>query len=397
MLHYLQNALRNIGRKRLRSVLTVLGIAIGVASVIIIGAIGQGGKQAVAAQLDNLGLNGLNIRPKTDSSIYNNSSMKDEDVRVCSSAAGVEEAMPLIMQMGISYMRGQSRDILVWGIGSNAGNIISLKLLHGRMFTEAQLKARDKVCLVDEDYAKAVYKRANITGKTITVFVGNGYQQLTVCGVVEQGSSLLTNLAGNYIPSFVYVPYTTAENLKGKSGYDQVAIKMSPYYNVDATGQRIVAQLSKLHGGRTFLADNMLKQKQRMNSLLDIVTLIITAVGAISLIVAGLSIMTVMTVSVNERTKEIGIKKAIGAKRITILTEFLFEALFISLFGAVFGIAAGAVCTTTASLALHFPLQLSAGTVLLAAGFASLIGIVFGVYPAVQAARLKPVDALRRE
>lgn len=393
---YLICALRNLARKKLRSALTITGIAIGVASVIIIGAIGSGGREAVSAQLDALGINGLNVHPKSQDTL-NKVCMTNEDAAVCSTVAGVEASMPVIMQMGHSIMHGQSLDILAWGVGSNAGNLISLNVLHGRMFTDSEVKKHAAVCLVDENYAKSTFKRTNITGKTITVYLGNGYQQLNVIGVVEQGSSLLSSLAGDYMPSFVYAPYTTTQDLKGKKGFDQITIRTRPGYSLDSAGNRIVALLKKLHGGTAYQADNMQKQKQRMDNMLGIVTMIISAVGAISLIVAGLCIMTVMTVSVNERTKEIGIKKAIGAKKSVILLEFLYESLFISLFGAVVGILAGFLFTAAASYILAFHLSLSVMSVLEAAGFAALIGVVFGVYPAVKASRMRPVDALRRE
>ncbi|MDR3645698.1 MAG: ABC transporter permease [Clostridia bacterium] len=397
MFKYLICALRNLSRKKFRSVLTICGIAIGVTSVIIINAIGMGGREVVAAQLDGLGLNGLNIHTKSDSVITSTSSMVNEDLHVCSSVAGVEAAMPIIMQFGSSIMRGETDNVLVWGIGSNASKIISLSVLHGRMFTQSDVVSHAMVCLVDESFAKSTYKRSNITGTSITVYLGNGYQQLRVEGVVEQGSSLLSNLAGSYMPNFIYVPYTTVEDLKGKKGYDQIAVRMAPNYSLDTAGKRITALLAKLHGSDNYQADNMLKQKQRMDNMLSIITLIISAIGAISLIVAGLSIMTVMTVSVNERTKEIGIKKAIGAKKGVILLEFLYEALFISLFGAAAGVAAAALCTLVASKLLNFSLSLTATGVFSAAGFAALIGITFGVYPAIKASRLRPVDALRRE
>ena len=375
MTEYLISAIRNLSRKKMRSFLTMAGITIGVASVIVIGSVGEGGKLAVSKQLDSLGVNGLNIRVQTDySKIGNNvKTIQQNDVQTCSGMAGVSSAMPVIMQYGASVTRGVSKNILVWGVGADAGNIISLKVLHGKMFTAQNIKNHDKVCLVDETYAKSVYKRVNITGKTITVYLGNGYQN-------------------------IYVPYTTAEDLRGAVGYDQIALKMKSNNDIDEIGQKIIALLNKEHGtSGTFIADNMLRQKQQMSDMLNIVTLIISAIGAISLIVAGLSIMTVMIVSVNERTREIGIKKAIGATKRDIMVEFLFEALLISLLGSLFGIAAGIGLSGIASAILKFAFQINLQVICYAAGFAVMIGVLFGVYPAFLASRLKPVDALRQE
>jgi putative ABC transport system permease protein len=397
MIEYLFCAFRNVGRKKLRTILTVMGIAIGVASVIIIGAIGEGGKSAVTAQLDSLGVNGLDIRTQSDSTGAQ-APLLLNDVKACASVKGVAAVMPVIMNFGTSISRNITKDILAWGVGSNAESIISLKILHGKMFTSDEVKSHAKICLVDENFAKALYKRSNITGKTLTVYLGNGYQILTVAGVVEQGSSVLYNLVGNYMPSFIYVPFTTAEDLKGKIGYDQIAIKTKSDQNLDAQGQKIVDTLVRNHNGETsFVADNMLKQKQKMSDLLSIVTLIVSAIGAISLIVAGLSIMTVMSVSVSERTREIGIKKAIGAKNIIILVEFLLEALIISIVGGLVGIICGSGIAIIASIILKISLTLNIHSIIACTCFVAAIGILFGVYPALKAAGMRPVDALRHD
>lgn len=398
MLVYALNALRNLGRKKLRSFLTVTGIAIGVASVIVISSIGQGGKLMISNELDGLGINGLTIHSQSDDLSQTTNTLKPDDLKACEKVTGVQSAMPLIMQIGYSYLRDTKRSTLFWGIGSNAEQIISLKILHGRMISDNDVQTHAKICLVDDAFAKAVYKRSNITGKTVSVYLGDGYYDLKIAGVVESSSNLLYNLVGNYMPSFIYVPYTAAEEMRGKSGYDQISIKMDTNQNLDSAGKRIVSTLSRLHGGNdNYQAENMLKQKQRMAGLLGIVTLIISAVGAISLIVAGLGTMTVMMVSVNERTKEIGIKKSIGAKKRVILMEFLFEALLISLFGSLLGIASGFLLSVLVSFILHFSLQFSLSSALTACCFAAFIGVVFGIYPAVKASRLRPVDALRME
>lgn len=396
MAEFLLCALRNLGRKKLRTVLTVMGITIGVASVIIIGAIGRGGRIAISDQMDSLGINGLNIASKMAND-GSQAMIAKEDVQDCLTVSGVRDAMPVIMQMGLSLFHGYEKDALFWGVGPDAGTIISLKMSYGSMFTQNDVDTHAKVCLVDDTFALDAYKRTNITGKKITVYMGNGYQQLMIKGVVASGSSILYNLVGDYMPSFIYVPYTTAEDLRGKDGYDQIAVKTVSNRVIDQVGSHIVDMLSAQHRDEVFTASNMFEQKQRLNSMMGIITLVISAVGAISMVVAGLGIMTVMTVSVSERTKEIGIKKAIGAKKRVILLEFLFEALALSLLGGIFGDALGAGLAYVASLILHFDFGISLMSISVSTGFAILIGVAFGVYPAVKAARLRPVDALRHE
>ena len=397
MFEYLICALRNLGRKRFRSILTVCGIMIGVASVIIIGAIGNGAKLAVNKQLDSLGINGVNI-----SQIKNNiydlaATMSDADLKTCLNVNGVKSAMPLIMQTGDAVLRENQKDAVIWGVDSNARSMISLKVSSGRMFSKSQVSSRAKVCLIDDTFAQAVYKRTNVTGKMISLYMGKEYETFKICGVVESGSSLLYNFVGTYMPTFVYIPYTTAEDLRVRNGYDEIMVKGDANNDLDRIGGLITTALSKKHVGTSYSASNMLKQKEKFSGFLGIITLVISAVGAISLVVAGLGIMTVMLVSVNERTKEIGIKKAIGAKKGLIMLEFLFEALSISIIGGVLGIASGTGLAYIISKILNYSFRIDLSSVLMSSGFALFTGVIFGVYPAYKAANLKPVDALRQE
>ena len=217
-------------------------------------------------------------------------------------------------------------------------------------------------------------------------------------GVIKTGSGLLQNLIGDYIPNFLYVPYTTLQSVTGKNSFDQIAVRVEDNYDVDEAGQSIVSTLSNTTGiSDGFLANNLVKQKDGLKSILNTVTVVLSAVGAISLLVASLSIMTVMMVSVNERTREIGIKKSIGARRSTILCEFLLEAIFISLIGCLIGVVVGIGISFFGASYVNISLQLRKDIILLAVGFSLLSGIIFGVYPAAKASRLKPVDALRIE
>lgn len=397
MFEYLYCALRNIGRKKFRSTLTICGIMIGVASVIIIGAIGNSAKLAVNDQLDSLGINGVNISQQKENVNDLTAKLTYADLKTCQSVKGVKAAMPLIMQVGNAVFRGTQKDTVLWGVDSSALQMISLNIKNGRMFSKSQVSSRAKVCLIEDTFAKAVYKRSNVTGKTISLYMGKGYQTFKIIGVVEAGSSLLYNFAGDYVPTFIYLPYTTAEDLRSSEGFDQIMIKSDAGDDPDKIGKTITTILSKNHTGSTFTAANMMKQKQRFSGLMGIVTLAISAVGAISLIVAGLGIMTIMLVSVNERTKEIGIKKAIGARKGLIMLEFLFEALAISIIGGALGISVGIGLSYVISKIMNMTFIINIKSIMFASGFALLTGILFGVYPAYKAANLAPVDALRHE
>ena len=370
------SAVCSLRRKRGRTALTVLGIAIGVASVTLVSSIAQYGTSAVGNELESLGLSGLTISAASGSG----ASLREEELSVISSCGGVDAVTPVLFETGALSTRRYETEALVWGIDTTAGEIISLEVRYGRMFDHADIRARENVCLVDEAFS---------------VLCGGIEQEFEVIGIVKTGSGLLQNMMGSYIPTFVYLPYTTFQECTGKSGFDQIAVKVTDSQTVGETGQAIVSALRRA-GGTGFEANDVAKQRETLDSMLGTVTLVLSAVGAVSLLVASLSIMTVMLVSVSERTREIGVKKSLGATRRVILLEFMFEALLLSLLGCVCGLAAGCLLSLAASAVVQAPFSLRGDVVLLSLVFSMVSGVVFGVYPAALAARLNPVDALRQ-
>lgn len=395
MIDYLRSAFGNLGRKKIRTALTILGIAIGVASVVLIANISQCGTDVLSNELDSLGMSGLTISSSPDAQGV---TLNESDLNIIRKSEEVQQAAPVIVQnTEVTACKANSK-ALVWGIDTKASEIISIHLIYGRMFNNRDINTSAAVCLVDEAFSKSAYSRNNIIGKKVSILCGGVQQEFTVIGIIKTGSGLLQNMIGNYVPTFIYVPYTTIQSATGRQNFDQVAVKVRKGGNVDAIGQSIVKNLDHFNGtANGFVSNNLAKQKDSLTGILGIITLILSAVGAISLLVASLSIMTVMLVSVNERTREIGIKKAIGAGRSSIMLEFLFEAVLISLIGCFFGIAVGYLVSWAG--ASYFGLILSVRTdiMLLSVGFSILTGTVFGVYPAYKASKLKPVDALRQE
>jgi len=395
MIDYIKSAFKNLTRKRARTALTILGIAIGVGSVIIIGNISQCGTNALSTELDGLGLSGLSISSSTDA---RNISLNENDLNIIKKCDQVEQAAPIMVESTDVSTQRINLKALVWGIDTKASQIISINLLYGRLFSSQDISTCANVCLVDEAFSKSAYKRSNIIGKNISILYGGTQENFKVIGIIKTGSGLLQNIMGNYIPNFVYVPYTTVQTAVGRDDFDQIAVKVKVGANVDHIGETIVDSLNRNNGTTgAFVSNNLAKQKDSLTNMLSIITLILSAVGAISLLVASLSIMTVMLVSVNERTREIGIKKAIGAKRSSIMLEFMFEAVLISLIGCMFGIAAGYLISYVGASYFGFALSVRSDIMLLAVGFSLLSGTIFGVYPAYKASKLKPVDALRQE
>ncbi len=383
-------AFRSLRRKGLRSLLTMGGIVIGVALVAVVSVIGAAGETAVERELESMGLGGLSVTASDAQG------MEAEVLAALREMAEVASAVPLMVDAStLTRVGGGTQDLMLCGIDSGETQVIGLTQLHGRLLSKADVASSARVCVVDRAVAQAMYARDNIVGRMLTIPVGGVEETFEVVGVTEAGSALLQNVA-RLIPGMVYIPYTTMQQLSGRTRFDQLAVKLVEGADAQREAEHIEQVLARVSGEDRFSADNLAAQRDKLAGVMDIVTLVLTAISAISLLVSGLSIMTVMTVSVGERTREIGIKKALGATNGRILREFLTEALLLSFGGGVIGVAVGA---GVGMIGLSFVgLSVSVWkTMAWLIAFAVLIGGIFGVYPAMKAARLDPVEALRCE
>jgi len=391
----LRISFRNLGRKKSRSALTIMGIAIGVASVVMIASLGEIGKYTINQEIDDLGAGGLMVSGNSKTAGTQLTAGHLDAIR---QSGTVDSAIPVIVDYTKTYMRGLMMDSVIWGIDYGANQVITLDTMHGRLITKNDVAANKRICVIDQNIAQAYYKRDNIVGKGIELQFSSGKVEFEVVGVVASGGNMLQGLMGNFIPSFVYIPYTTMQELMGKDTFDQIAVSVRSGVDEDVAGAKLVTVANQVSGVRSgFKAENMQGQKQKFNGILNIVTLILSAIAGISLVVAGLSIMTMMLVSVGERTREIGIKKSIGANRQNILCEFLVEAFTISLIGSLTGTAVGLLLVVLGCLPLGMPVLINMQLIVFCILFSVVIGVIFGVHPAMVASKLNPVEALRCE
>ena len=378
-----------LGRKRLRKWLTICSIAIGTAMVVLVICIGGVGTQAIHNELESMGINGLSVSGTAGLSVTALTSIR------CLSE--VRQAMPLSLQFASAAAGEKAYSVVGCGIDGGADQVISLQLLHGRMLAAQDVAAQSAVCVVDEALAYEAFGRSNVVGQPLTMCYEDGAAELTVVGVTATGSSLLQN-ATALIPYMVYVPYTTQQSVTGVYTFDQIAVRLregEEPQQAQRAIQTALAYVGEDYG--TLTTEDLATQRARLESMAGILSLVLTAIGGVSLLVSGFGILTVMLSSVHERTREIGIKKAIGATRKRVMAEFLAGALLMSLCGALMGLLIGGGAVAVGCLVMGLtPVFPVAG---LAAVFAVtlLLGTAFGAYPAYQAAGLRPVEALRYE
>ena len=388
-------ALRGLMRKRSRTALTLCSIAIGVASVVLIVTISDIGKRAIDRELSDLGLGSLTISADQETVM---AGLSHDDLVMIEETDEVESAVPIMLEYSKMGMRALSADAAIWGIDSGSDQVIHLSPRYGRLFTRTDIESSANVCLIDENVANAFYGRSNIVGKQVELLIGGTYEWFEVVGIVASGGNAMQDLIAELFPMFVYVPYTTMQRVSGRYSIDQIAVQLADGVDVEQVGSDIIQKLEIKKGTEgAFRAENVAKQKDRFNAMLDIVTLVLSAIAGVSLIVAGLGIMTVMLVSVNERTSEIGIKKAIGATNRTIMREFLVEAFLLSLIGSLTGVLIGIAVAWLGCIATGITLSTNIAMIGICIITSTGIGLVFGAYPSTVAAKLRPVEALRHE
>ncbi len=382
--------LKNIFRARVRSVLTIAGIAVGIFSVTLISTVGAVGTEQVSATLVTMGVDTLLVQAAANSVSV---TLTGEDVSEVRKIDGVADVMPLMASITEAKMINRRVDCYVWGVDKSADKLISLQAKHGRLITNSDSAALSKVCVIDESFAIEVYGRSNVVGKKLRMFLGGKYHEFSIIGVAQSGLSSLQGMLSNIMPGFMYIPITTMQHLCGRTTYDKIAVKVSS----DSFSPKTVTDALDRKNGHVdgYICNNLLSQKSQLDDILSIVTTALSMTAGISLVVSGISVMTAMMMSVSERTREIGIKKAIGARKRDILGEFLTESVLLTLLGSAAGIVAGVAVSLAGCVIMGVPFSVNLVSLIISALVTALLGAIFGAYPAAKAAKLNPAEALR--
>ena len=377
---------------KLRALLTMLGIVIGIASVISVVALGRGTQQQVLSNINSLGTNTMTIMNGTgfgDRRANLTKNLTVSDAELLNKQGFVDSTTPL-SNLSATVIYGNTNVTgSVNGVGEQYLNVKGMKMVSGRFFNDSEVKEAAQVVVIDANTQKDLGIIAPVEGKVILV----DKKPLKIIGLAEESNNMhQTSLK-------LWTPYTTLmQRISGEKHIDSLTVKVKDEVESQTAEKSVISLLSAKHGKKDFFIMNSDTIKQTITSTTNTLTLLISSIALISLVVGGIGVMNIMLVSVTERTKEIGVRMAIGAKQRNILQQFLIEAILICLLGGVIGILlAGTIITLFNTLGSNFKMLLSLESVVLAVFFSTLIGIVFGYMPAKNASKLNPIVALSQE
>jgi putative ABC transport system permease protein len=397
---YIKIALMNIRSNKGRSVLTMLGIIIGITSVIMIMSIGDGVKGQVSDELNAMagGLIGIYVNnEQSKEKIYFD---EDDFDAIREKIDGVKGVTPVYTLYG-SVVGKKGEFTAYTSGGSESMEFYQTEpIVDGRYFTAADYYAGNRVCVITQQAAKKLFGTTDVIGMSIEVTLSGTTQDLTIVGIRQDSASAMFSMYGNMIN--IEVPLNLLSMSFGLyfDGFtDFYVISELPSMNTQIT-QSVVRLMESRHNVRNqgvIMVQNMQDQISQINSVMGSISIFVVIVAAISLLVGGIGVMNIMLVSVTERTREIGIRKSLGARTGSILLQFLSESAIITLLGGLIGIVLGVAGAQAIGGAIGFSARISAVTVLGASAFSAAVGIFFGIYPARKAAKMSPIEALRHE
>lgn len=390
ILQSLKMAWKSVISNKMRSFLTMLGIIIGVVALVVLVSLVNGATTSVTDEIANLGSNLLNVSITDDGG----KPMYLSDLKELEKLDAVGEAAPSAQTTLSARNRTSSQEVFAYGTTSACARIKNLKLYDGRFIKSIDEKNHSNVVVINADMAKEMYGRMDVVGQSIKL----GTVSYLIVGVLEEQQNAMSAF-GSFCE--VYLPYSTylrASNTS-TSSIDSFCVSAVTDDRLSEAESEVTDYLTGRYGSADhFEIFNQSQIMDAMSNVTEILSLLLGGIAAISLLVGGIGIMNIMLVSVTERTREIGIRKAIGASRGAIMMQFLIEALMISLIGCLIGIFFSwliLIAANAIAAGYNLTFHMSGGVVLISVIFSTAIGILFGLYPANKAAKKNPIEALR--
>ncbi len=383
-----------IATNKLRSFLTTLGIIIGVFSIIVLVSIGSGIQSYVTSQISSLGSNIISVVPGEEGNIFGgvlSNNLKLQDAKnIQRKIATIGKVTPILQQsVIIKYKTKKTKNSFAGGVNYEYPQVVtSLKMYQGRFFTKGQELSGSPVVVLGYKVYDLFFKNQNALGKRVYV----GEKQYTVVGVAEKTGTVLGAFDRDNI---VYIPVELAQSQFGSTYIREIAVSANSKELVPVVIKRIESTLLRRLNEDDFSIETAESISQTISNITNVLSIALGGIAAISLLVGGIGVANIMLVSVTERTREIGLRKALGAKRADILKQFLLESVMISVTGGLIGIILGIGASVV--IAKLLVSTVTPWSVIIAFGFSVLVGVIFGMAPAIRASKLNPIDALRYE
>jgi putative ABC transport system permease protein len=381
-------ALKNLRSNKVRSFLTMLGIIIGVGAVITMVSLGDGAKRQITDRITAMGSNLLIVTPDREAP----DSIENKLVPLLRDASDYIQAVaPAVRSSKLAAAGGNTLDTSILGCTPEYANVRNYQVAYGDFISHSDDSGGRRVAVIGSYVASQLFPDINPIGETVRI----GGVRFEVIGVLtEKGQSGFGNA-----DNLIIIPLTTAQQrITGNRILNEINIQVQDAAYVNDTLEKVEQTLlDALRDENYFNVNNMADALSAAEDMTKIMTMLLTGIAAVSLLVGGIGIMNIMLVSVTERIREIGIRKAIGAQSEEILTLFLIEAITLSLLGGVVGILFGGGLAMIIGKLVHWSVTLSAQAILIAFTFSVIVGLFFGVYPAYKASGLNPIEALRHE